>query len=142
MALLKSFLKASTIKIKRIGDNGHPFLCPLEILKNFDGQPLIIGEIQGPHIQEEIHARKSAPKPNLVRTAKRMLCLTLSKALAISSLMAIPLSPCSLLEWMVSLTIRMLSIIYCFSTKPPWWGEINLCRWGLILMEIIFEMSL
>jgi hypothetical protein len=49
-------------------------------------------------MQEEIHATKSTPNPNLVKMEKMNLCHTLSKEFSISRFMIIPFSPCSLLE--------------------------------------------
>jgi hypothetical protein len=93
-------------------------------------------------MQAETQAMNYGLKPNFPKTANIKLCLTLSKALAMSILIIIPWSPRSLLECMASWTNMMLSIICLFSTKPLWFGEMSLCRRGLILLAMTLVMSL
>jgi hypothetical protein len=70
----------------------------MEIRKNFAGLQLIIGEIQGSRIQEEIHAKKYSPKPNIAIMQKNKYVPHPIKCIFHIYFITIPFSPHSLLE--------------------------------------------
>jgi hypothetical protein len=135
-------LNASSIKMQRIGERGHPSLNPLDSLKKVVGLSLTKGPIHGEFVQAPIQLRKFSLNPNFLRTLMRNLCMTLSKELVKSTLMTIPFSPIDLLEWIFSWTRTMLSTIFCFSINPPWLGEMRFWRRGLIRFALILEINL
>jgi len=60
------------------------------ILKKSIGLTFIKGAIEGFEMQEEIQERVYGPKPNMERTAKKIFCLNLSKALDMYIFIIIP----------------------------------------------------
>ena len=84
------------------GDSGHPCLTPRTALKKAEGLPFMRGAIQGEVIQACTCLMKASGNPSFFITKMMKACLNLSKALARSSLMAIPGSPLLLLECMAS----------------------------------------
>ena len=131
----------ATMRYKK-GDRGQPWRSPREAWKNPTGLPLTNRAIQGLPTQALIHLHKFFENPNLSMISNKRKWWTLSKAFSISSLMAIPCFLHSMLEWMSSWTMFMLSMICLLAMKHPCVSEIIFAMIFFILLARILAIIL
>lgn len=105
--------------------------------------PLTSNVIQGALIQVFILWINSWKKPNFSRMRNMKEWLTLSKTLAMSSLVTIPSSPASLLEWITSCTRTILLRTFICCMNSPWFytmeeGSNYFNRFAIIFVKILY----
>lgn len=135
-------LRPSTIRMKRKGDKGSPFLIPLEGLKVGEGAPLTRIETKDEETNDRIHWVQVGWNPNARRTPLRYCQLILSKALDRSNFMRILGILLSFKEWMSSWVRMTLSRIWRPSTYSICSLDIKKGRRGFSRLAMIFVMIL
>jgi len=91
-ASIRKWLRHSTTKRKRCGDNGHPCLTPRSTVKKEVAEPLIRMENDTEVKHAEVQFVKATPKSRCVSSIRIESHLTLSKAFERLILITTPLS--------------------------------------------------